>query len=111
MRQVLVDRARARLSRKRGGGEAPVELDEARLGARDSGPERLLDLDRAIARLRELDPRLARVFECRYFGGFDEAETAEAVGLTLRTAQRAWMRARAWLQAELEPTPEISGGA
>jgi RNA polymerase sigma factor (TIGR02999 family) len=111
MRQVLVDRARARLRAKRGGGQVPLELDEARHGVREAAPERLLDLDRALVRLHGRDPRLARVFECRYFGGFDEAETAEALGIPLRTAQRAWMRARAWLRAELEPLPEGRGGA
>jgi RNA polymerase sigma factor (TIGR02999 family) len=100
MRQVLVDRARARLRVKRGAGRAAEELDESRLGSQPS-PEWLLDLDRALGGLRELDERLARIFECRFFGGFSEAETAEALGLPLRTAQRGWMRARAWLRAEL----------
>jgi RNA polymerase sigma factor (TIGR02999 family) len=111
MRQVLVDRARARLRRKRGSGQAAQELDEERLPAADASPERLLDLDRALQRLRERDPQLARIFECRFFGGFGEAETAEALGLSLRTAQRGWMRARAWLRAELEPSRENPPGA
>jgi RNA polymerase sigma-70 factor (ECF subfamily) len=100
MRQVLVDRARARLRDKRGAGRAAVELDDEH-GARDASPEWLLDLDRAILRLRERDPQLVRVFDCRFFGGFSEEETAEALGVSLRTAQRSWMRARAWLRAEL----------
>ncbi|HEY7514549.1 MAG TPA: ECF-type sigma factor [Vicinamibacteria bacterium] len=103
MRQVLVDRARARLRGKRGSGQAALELDEARLPSDGSSPERLLDVDRALVRLRERDPQLARIFECRFFGGFGEEETADALGLSLRTAQRGWMRARAWLRAELEP--------
>jgi RNA polymerase sigma factor (TIGR02999 family) len=103
MRQVLVDRARARLRRKRGSGQAAQELDEAKLPAAEASPERLLDVDRALHRLRERDPRLALIFECRFFGGFEEAETARALGLSLRTAQRGWMRARAWLRAELDP--------
>jgi RNA polymerase sigma factor (TIGR02999 family) len=111
MRQVLVDRARARMRRKRGGGQAAEELDEARLEAEDASPERLLDLDRALHRLRERDPQLARIFECRYFGGFEEAETARAVGVSLRTAQRGWMRARAWLRAELDPARKTLAGA
>jgi RNA polymerase sigma factor (TIGR02999 family) len=111
MRQVLVDRARARMRRKRGGGHAAEELDEARLEAEDASPERLLDLDRALHRLRERDPQLARIFECRYFGGFEEAETARAVGVSLRTAQRGWMRARAWLRAELDPARKTLAGA
>jgi RNA polymerase sigma factor (TIGR02999 family) len=101
MRQVLVSRARARLRAKRGGGDGLVELDEARVG-REPDAERLLDLDRALGRLREGDGGLASIFECRYFGGLSEEETAEALGLSLRTTQRGWMRARAWLRAELE---------
>jgi RNA polymerase sigma factor (TIGR02999 family) len=100
MRQVIVSRARARLAAKRGGGETPVVLDEERAG-RGPDAEWLLDLDRALARLRDQDERLAQVFECRYFGGLSEEETAEALGLSLRTTQRGWMRARAWLRSTL----------
>ena len=105
MRQVLVGRARARLRAKRGSGEAGVELDEARLPPRRNEAEALLDLDRALSRLRGHDPRLAAIFECRYFGGLSEDETAEALGVSLRTAQRGFMRARAWLRADLEGDP------
>jgi RNA polymerase sigma-70 factor (ECF subfamily) len=101
MRQVIVSRARARLARKRGGGEIPVALEEERVGRAPSA-ERILDLDRALQRLRERDPQLERVFDCRYFGGLSEEETAEALGLSLRTTQRAWMRARAWMRSELQ---------
>jgi RNA polymerase sigma factor (TIGR02999 family) len=100
MRQVIVSRARARLARKRGGGEIALALDEERAGASPS-PEWLLDLDRALDALRERDELLARVFECRFFAGLAEEETAQALGVPLRTAQRAWMRARAWLRSEL----------
>jgi RNA polymerase sigma factor (TIGR02999 family) len=101
MRQVLVDRARSRLRHKRGSGQGAEELDEARISAEDASPEHLLDVDRALGRLRERDLDLARIFECRFFGGFEEAETARALGLSLRSTQRGWMRARAWLRAEL----------
>lgn len=106
MRQVLVSRARARLRGKRGGGDVALPLDEQRLGGVGDA-ERLLDLDRALARLRERHDGLATVFECRYFGGLSEAETAEALGLSLRAAQRGWMRARAWLRAQLEGAGEL----
>ncbi len=106
MRQVLVDRARSRLRQKRGSGQGPDELDEERLPARAASPERILDIDTALQRLRERDLELARIFECRFFGGLEEAETASALGLSLRTAQRGWMRARAWLRAELDPSRE-----
>ncbi len=107
MRQVLVDRARSRLRMKRGAGRAAEPIDESRLAA-EASPEWLLDLDRALSRLRAHDERLARIFECRFFGGFSEAETAEALGLPLRSVQRGWMRARAWLRVELDGS---SGGA
>ena len=100
MRQVIVSRARARLARKRGGGEVVVTLEEERVGKAPAA-EWLVDLDRALDRLRARDEQLARVFECRYFAGLGEEETAEALGLSLRTGQRAWMRARAWLRREL----------
>jgi len=111
MRQVLVDRARSRLRQKRGSGKAAEEIDEARVPGTESSPEWLLDVDGALERLRARDPELARIFECRYFGGFEEAETARALGLSLRTAQRGWMRARAWLRAELGPGAEGSSDA
>ena len=104
MRQVVVSRARARLARKRGGGQVVVALDEERAGV-SPAPEWLLDLDRALDRLRERDELLARVFECRFFAGLAEEETAEALAVPLRTVQRAWMRARAWLRSELEGSP------
>jgi DNA-directed RNA polymerase specialized sigma24 family protein len=70
----------------------------------------LLDLDRILARLRARDEQLVTVFECRFFGGFSEAETAEALGLSLRSVQRAFMRARAWLRTELGTAAEEPPG-
>jgi RNA polymerase sigma factor (TIGR02999 family) len=104
MRQVIISRARARLASKRGGGERPVTLDEERVGS-DEQAEWLLDLDRVLEELRAKDERLARTVECRFFAGLSEEETAEALGVSLRTAQRNWMRARAWIRAELSGTP------
>lgn len=101
MRQVLVSRARARVRAKRGSGESAVEFDDARHG-HEPDAERLIDLDRALEGLRQRDAGLAAIFECRYFGGLSEDETADALGLSLRTVQRGWMRARAWLREELE---------
>jgi RNA polymerase sigma factor (TIGR02999 family) len=100
MRQVIIGYARKRSAEKRGGGERPVTLDEAQ-SAIDDQADKLLALDRALERLGERDERLARVVECRFFAGLSEEETAQAVGVSLRTAQRDWMRARAWLKEEL----------
>ncbi|HET8643915.1 MAG TPA: ECF-type sigma factor [Vicinamibacteria bacterium] len=104
MRQVLIDRARGRLRAKRGAGQVADELEDHDFPVAYS-PEWLIDLDRALALLRRHDERLVRVFECRFFGGLSEAETAEALGIPLRTVQRDWMRARAWLRAELGEPP------
>jgi RNA polymerase sigma factor (TIGR02999 family) len=104
MRQVIISRARARLASKRGGGEVPVTLDEERVGSEEQA-EWLLDLDRVLEALREKDQNLARTVECRFFAGLSEEETAEALGVSLRTAQRNWMRARAWIRSELMTSP------
>jgi RNA polymerase sigma factor (TIGR02999 family) len=110
MRQVLIGRARARLRLKRGRGDEPLEFDESRV-AGPSPAKWLLDVDRALDELRRQDERLVRIFECRFFGGMGEEETAQALGISLRTAQRGWMRARAWLRAVLEGRPEARAGA
>jgi RNA polymerase sigma factor (TIGR02999 family) len=101
MRQILIDHARQRSRLKRGGGEAHVTFDEG-LAAVTADAERLLDVDRALETLAVTEPRLARIVECRYFGGLSEQETADALGLSLRTAQRDWLKARAWLRARLQ---------
>jgi RNA polymerase sigma factor (TIGR02999 family) len=101
MRQILISRARARAAEKRGGGRAALALDDA-LAAPEAQAEWLLDLDRALERLRGRDPRLVAIVECRFFAGFSEQETAEALGLSLRSVQRGWMRARAWLRSDLQ---------
>lgn len=100
MRQVVIDHARRHAAEKRGGGERPVTYDDARVGV-DEEAERLLAVDRALDRLGEKNERLARVVECRFFAGLSEEETSAALGTSLRTVQRDWMRARAWLREEL----------
>ncbi len=97
MRQVVVDFARARLAEKRGGDREQVTLKES-ASVLEAEAERVLDVDRALERLREHNERLAQVVECRYFAGLSEEETAAALDVSLRTAQRDWMRARAWLR-------------
>ena len=61
-----------------------------------------MELDEALCRLEGVDERLVRVVECRFFAGLTEPETAEALDVSLRTVQRDWLRARAWLRTELE---------
>ena len=108
VRRALVEHARRRDAAKRGGGHRPVTLDEEAVAvAADS--EDLLALDEALTRLAALDERLARVVECRYFGGLTEDETAEALGVKSRSVRRDWVKARGWLFRELhgdESRPE-----
>ena len=102
MRRIVIEWARRRGAQKRGGGRRPLPLDESAMPlAADDSLELLPALDEALTRLAVMDERLARVVECRYFGGFTEEETAEALGITARTVRRDWVKARAWLYAEL----------
>lgn len=96
IRNLLIDRARERLALKRGGGAIHVPLVEEVQG-RASKTIDLLALDEALTRLGEMDERLERVVECRFFGGLSMPETAEALGSSLRTVERDWRRARAYL--------------
>ena len=100
MRRILVDRARARRSLKRGGARDVLTLDAVELGLEDRA-DLLVELDEALDRLRALDERQARIVECRFFGGMTEEETAEALGIGLRTTKRDWAKARSWLYREL----------
>lgn len=101
MRHVLVDRAKARAALKRGGTHRRITLDEEQLSV-DDQPDALLQLNEALERLAEAEPRLARVVECRFFGGLTEEEVAEALGITVRTVQRDWAKARMLLRRALE---------
>jgi RNA polymerase sigma factor (TIGR02999 family) len=100
MRHILIDQAKARVAAKRGGGQALVTLEEEALAATDS-PEELLGINDALDRLAAFDTRLARVVECRFFGGLSEDETAAALGVTRRTIQRDWAKAKMLLRREL----------
>jgi RNA polymerase sigma factor (TIGR02999 family) len=101
MRHVLVDRARERATLKRGGVHAQVTLDDELVGAEDQAAM-VLHLDEALHRLAAFEPRLARVVECRFFGGLTETETAQALDLTTRTVQRDWVKARVLLRRALD---------
>ena len=110
MRQVLVDHARQRLAAKRGGGAERVSLDVDRLEAADDIDverlaDELIDLDRALEDLARMNPRHARVVECRFFGGMEVEETAEALGVSARTVKYDWALARAWLHDALGGAP------
>jgi RNA polymerase sigma factor (TIGR02999 family) len=102
MRNVLVDRARERFALKREGARQRITLDDVELSI-DADPDVVLQLDEALERLAEFEPRLARVVECRFFGGLTEQDTADALGVTVRTVQRDWVKARVLLRRALEP--------
>ena len=100
MRQVLVDAARRRAAEKRGGDFVMVTLDES-LDATVGRSEDLLALDAALDALGKMEPRQALMVECRFFGGFELAETAELLDVSESTILRDWRAARAWLGREL----------
>jgi RNA polymerase sigma factor (TIGR02999 family) len=108
MRQVLVDRARQRKSLKRGGDAKLVTLSEADGGLGVLDPEELLTLDAA---LDSLDPRQRQIVEYRFFAGLEEREIAGILDLSVRTVQREWVKARAWLYRELYGHPDGPGDA
>lgn len=101
MRHVLVDRARERHALKRGGEHRQVTLNDDVTSVEEQA-DLLLQIDEALERLAAFEPRLAQVVECRFFGGLTEADTAEALGVTIRTVQRDWVKARVLLRRALE---------
>lgn len=104
MRRILVDYARRHRALKRGGPASSLSLDDAAIDATllaDQRADTLVALDDALERLRDIDERVARVVECRFFGGLTEEETAEALGITSRTVRRDWVKAKGWLYEAL----------
>ena len=102
MRQILVERARARHAAKRGGGAARITLIDEIVGAQADGDMDVEALHEALERLADIDPPRARLVELRYFGGLTIEETAEALGQSPATVKRGWALARAWLARELQ---------
>jgi RNA polymerase sigma-70 factor (ECF subfamily) len=100
MRRIMVDHARERRSLKRGGSAMKVPLDEAAL-VTETRSEELLALDEALERLAVQDPRKGQIVELRYFGGLTAEETAEFLKVSLRTVEREWNMAKAWLHRAL----------
>jgi RNA polymerase sigma factor (TIGR02999 family) len=101
MRQVLVDFARRRHAVKRGEGRAPLSLSDAH-GALELELDEILALDSALDRLNAVDERLRRLVELRFFAGLGEREVAEILGVTTRTVERNWLKARLFLLRELD---------
>jgi RNA polymerase sigma factor (TIGR02999 family) len=104
MRQVLVEAARRRMARKRGGPDAIFVTFDESVGTDSAWAGDLIGLDAALEELARLNPRQAQMVESRFFGGLDVAETAELLGISEATVLRDWRAARAWLSRELRAT-------
>jgi RNA polymerase sigma factor (TIGR02999 family) len=102
MRSIVVDYARARLAERRGGGAAEIPLDTEIALVKREGDLEVTRVHEALEELAAVDPRLVRVVEMRYFGGLTEEETAEALGVSTRTVQRDWEKARLMLSVALK---------
>jgi RNA polymerase sigma-70 factor, ECF subfamily len=103
MRRLLVDHGRHQKRDKRGGGVAPVALDDV-LNAAAAGAvpvEDLLTVEAALTKLETIDPRAAQVVTLRFFSGMSNPEVAEHLGVSVRTVEGDWAHARAWLKREL----------
>lgn len=101
MRTILVDQARRTRAARRGGGVAPVPLRDEMVA--DPATD-VLGIDEAVTRLATHDPRMAQVVELRFFGGFSVPEVADVLGTSVRTVEREWTRARAYLRESLGPS-------
>ena len=102
MRRILLNRARDKQRLKRGGGRKRLDLNQIEI-APDSAERQLLALDEALAQLAVEDPGAAQLVNLRFFAGLTLPEAAGSLGLALRTAERQWAYARAWLYARLRP--------
>lgn len=100
MRHILVDAARRRLAIKRGGQMSHLSADALELST-DGEAHELLAIDQALTKLQELEPRLARIVELRFFAGLDVPDTACALGCAERTVVRDWQKARMFLHRSL----------
>ncbi len=100
MRQILIERARARQAEKRGGAQRAITLDDQVLG-RDQPSIDLLALEDALKALEALDQKQAEIVELRFFGGLTVEETAEVMGVSPATVKRWWALSKAWLRREM----------
>jgi RNA polymerase sigma factor (TIGR02999 family) len=109
MRQIIVDHARHHRAQKRGGSQPIRSLEEVEI-ALDEQADSIVELDQALAGLGALDERLPRLVECRFFAGLTAEETALALGVSKKTVDRDWKRARAWLRQALAPDRRDDAG-
>lgn len=112
MRRILIDHARSRKRVKRGSGQIAVSLEEVDALMTENAADELIALDDALDRLAAVNARAAQVVERRFFGGLSLEQTGESLGVSLKTVQRDWLLARAWLRKEIDATlPESIAGA
>jgi RNA polymerase sigma factor (TIGR02999 family) len=104
MRRVLVEHARSKRRKKRGGKNVPVEFNDDMLGM-TIDIDQMLDLEGALEKLETLDPRQVRLVELRFFGGLSTQDAAKVLDISVRTAENDWHMARAWLKRELGERP------
>ena len=102
MRRILIDHAIARSRQKRGGGQAPVPLNDEVWALAETRGDELLALDEALVRLAAMNERQGRIVECRFYGGMSVEETADTLSVSPATVKREWATARAWLNRELQ---------
>jgi RNA polymerase sigma factor (TIGR02999 family) len=105
MREILVERARARNASKRGGSRVRVSFENAVMAQEESSID-MLALHESLERLEALDPQLAHIVELRFFGGLTVEETAEILNSSPATVKRNWSLAKAWLRTEMEKAIE-----
>ena len=106
MRHILINHARDRVADKRGGGAQHLDIDDApEIGIGEA--HALVEINDALGRLAAMSPRLAHIVECRFFAGYTDEQTAQALGLTDRTVRRDWVKARAWLRRELSVGQDV----
>ena len=102
MRQILIDYARKKHAKKRGGKEKDVTYLDHLFKAQNQKSDELVGIDEALNKLEELNPRLVKVVEMRFFGEMTISQTAEALNISESTVKRDWMKARGWLYKELQ---------
>lgn len=106
MRQIIIDYARRKSANKRAGHLQRIDLDKVQIGIAEQASELLL-IDQLLELLTAENPRAAKVFECRFFGGMNDEETSAALDLSLRTTQRDWMKAKAFL-SHMQDTEDLA---
>ena len=109
MRQILVERARARGRVKRAGNQQRITLSDTLAAPEPPDAVDVEELDAALTRLAQLDAELARLVELRFFGGLSIEETAEVLGISAATVKRRWSTARAWLKREMRGAQGAGG--